>query len=73
VTHKINWDGPPRKEFEPVIRNEIDGLLENGLACASDLFFHSIWLDDDDPDGPTIFVYGKLNDDAYYVEYVPTN
>lgn len=70
MSHKINWDGPPRMEYEPVIRKEIDDLLEKGLACASDLCFHSIWLEDGDPDGPTIFVYGKQDDEAYYAEYI---
>lgn len=68
--HKISWDGPPRPEFNEIIQREISELLAHGLACASDLCFHSIWLEDGDPDGPTIFVHGKQDDDTFYAEYV---
>lgn len=70
--HKIIWDGPEHPEFNEVIQKEIDGLLERGLGNARDLFFHSIWLDDEDPNGRTIFLSGKEggDPDTYYAEYI---
>ena len=72
MSHTIIWEGPAYPEHESIIQKEIDELLANSLACAPDLVFHSIWLNDGDPDGPTIFLSGKEGGDAdtYYAEYV---
>lgn len=71
MASEIKWDGEPHPEFEDIIQKEVGELLENGLARASDLIFHHIWLEDD-PEGPTIFVCGAEGDEAFHVEYLPS-
>ena len=72
MSHTIVWVGKAYPEFTEVIQREIDGLLEGGLANACDLFFHSIWLYDVDPEVHGIFLSGKEggDPDTYYAEYI---
>jgi hypothetical protein len=70
--HVLKWEGDPHPEFEKLVREEIDGLLDRGLGCAADLMFHTIELDHDQPtgEGPVIMLSGKCGDLTFYAEYV---
>lgn len=67
---KVKWDGPAHPEFHDLIVEEVDWLLENGLPEVADLIFHSIWLDNGDPHGRTIMLFGADGDEAVHAEYI---
>lgn len=64
----LTWHGTPRPDLEGRIRQDIAAELED-LAVPEDLCFHNIWLEDD-PQGPTVLVWGEEGDASFHVEFI---
>lgn len=64
---EIVWHGDVPDGVEAVVRADLPESLW-GLGKPSDLVFHTVFLDDDDMDGPSVSVRGG-SDGRFHAEY----
>jgi len=65
---KIVWHGEVPDGVEAAVRADLPESLW-GLGKPSDLGFHTVFLDDDDMDGPSVSVWGQKRDRRFHAEY----